>query len=151
MKRKQRAGGRVYVISDGKLIKIGMSSRGFCKTRFTEVKKEFGFHAKDSFVTDKRYDYALIERMAHEKLDHLRVHHEFFSATFGEGIAAVKDVINELDSVGFGGSVNDLSSNAIAKKEDHIPECEIDNSVFNERRRARSARSNDQNLFLLLV
>lgn len=99
-----RNGGRVYVASDGTKIKIGMSSRGKCLGRFNELKKEFGFVVIDSFITERRYDYRIIEKMAHEKLSQYRLHNEFFSSSLREGINAVMASIIELDANGFSGS-----------------------------------------------
>ncbi len=105
LKLRDKWGGRVYVASDGVKIKVGMSTRGKCLSRFTELKKFFGFHVRDSFITERRFDYRLIEKMAHQKLAKYSLSHEFFSASFAEGVQAVKEAISEMDSYGFSGSV----------------------------------------------
>ncbi|EKN3738012.1 GIY-YIG nuclease family protein [Yersinia enterocolitica] len=103
--RRERQGGRVYVATDGQLIKIGMSTRGKCLSRFSELKNQFGFSVVDSFITERRFDYRLIEQEAHERLSAFRLNNEFFSASFADGVRAVNEVISEMDSHGFSGSV----------------------------------------------
>lgn len=101
-----RNGGRVYVASNGEKVKVGMSSRNKCVGRFTELKKHDGFEVKESYITDPRYDFRLVEKMAHEKLSAHHLHGEYFDVTMGEGIQAVVAVMAELDSNGFSGFVN---------------------------------------------
>lgn len=100
-----RNGGRVYVASDGSKVKVGMSSRNKCVGRFTELKKSDGFNIIDSYITDRRYDFRLVEKMAHEKLAKHRLHGEYFNISFEKGIEVVQSVISELDSCGFSGFV----------------------------------------------
>ncbi|CNI67787.1 T5orf172 domain [Yersinia massiliensis] len=107
-KSRENIGGRVYVASDGLKIKVGMSTRGKCLGRFSELKRQFDFYVKDSFITDRRFDYRIIEKMTHEKLSRFHLNHEFFSASFAEGIKAVKEVMQELDALGFGGGVTQI-------------------------------------------
>jgi ABC-type antimicrobial peptide transport system permease subunit len=104
IKPRAYRGGRVYVATDGNKIKVGMSARGKCLTRFYELKKVFGFQVVDSFITERRFDYRIIEKMAHQKLAAFRLHNEFFSAPYEDGVQAVKEAISELDSHGFIGS-----------------------------------------------
>jgi len=100
-----RNGGRVYVASDGTKVKGGMSSRSKCLGRFTELRKVDGFVVSDSWMTAKRYDFRIVEKMAHQKLAAHRLHGEYFNITMSEGIEAVIDVMRELDSNGFSGFV----------------------------------------------
>nr|WP_306821390.1 GIY-YIG nuclease family protein [Providencia rettgeri] len=100
-----RNGGRVYVASDGSKVKVGMSSRNKCVGRFTELKKSDGFNIIDSYITDRRYDFRLVEKMAHEKLAKHRLHGEYFNISFEKGIEVVQSVMSELDSSGFSGFV----------------------------------------------
>lgn len=101
-----RNGGRVYVASNGEKVKVGMSSRHKCVGRFTELKKYDGFEITESYITDRRYDFRLVEKMAHERLSAHHLHGEYFDVTMDEGIQAVVSVMAELDSNGFSGFVN---------------------------------------------
>jgi len=101
-----RNGGRVYVASNGVKVKVGMSSRHKCVGWFTELKKQEGFEVTESYITPKRYDFRLIEKMAHESLVEHRLHGEYFDVSLDEGINAVVAAMNELDSHGFSGFVN---------------------------------------------
>ncbi len=101
-----RNGGRVYVASNGEKVKVGMSSRNTCVGRFTELKKHDGFEITESYITDRRYDFRLVEKMAHEKLSAHHLHGEYFDVTMDEGIQAVVAVMAELDSNGFSGFVS---------------------------------------------
>lgn len=105
IKPRGHRGGRVYVATDGIKIKIGMSTRGKCLSRFSELKKQYGFSVKDSFITERRFDYRIIEKMAHQKLSTFSLHNEFFSSPYEDGVNAVKEAIAELDSNGFNGGV----------------------------------------------
>lgn len=101
-----RKGGRVYVVSNGEKVKVGMSSRCKCVGRFTELKKYEGFEVRESYITERRYYYRIIEKMAHEKLSEQRLHGEYFDVSMEKGINAVKSVMQELDSLGFSGCVS---------------------------------------------
>ena len=101
-----RNGGRVYVASNGVKVKVGMSSRRKCVGRFTELRKHEGFEVTKSYITDRRYDFRLVEKMAHEKLSAHRLHGEYFDVTMDEGIKVVVAVMAELDSNGFSGFVD---------------------------------------------
>ena len=91
--------------TDGVKVKVGMSARGKCLGRFTELKKEFGFNVTSNFITERRFDYRIIEKMAHKKLEAHWLHNEFFSVPFADGVAAVNEVIADLDAGHFSGSV----------------------------------------------
>lgn len=101
-----RNGGRVYVASDGEKVKVGMSSRNKCVGRFSELQRHYGFNVIDSYITDRRYDFRIVEKMAHEKLSEYHLYGEYFSVSLEDGVAAVKLVMAELDSSGFSGFVN---------------------------------------------
>lgn len=101
-----RNGGRVYVASNGEKIKVGMSSRNKCIGRFTELRKQDGFEVTESYITERRYDFRLVEKMAHERLAMHHLHGEYFDVTLDEGIRVVITVMADLDSNGFSGFVN---------------------------------------------
>ncbi|MEQ2027702.1 GIY-YIG nuclease family protein [Xenorhabdus szentirmaii] len=104
-KKKADRGGRIYVATDGVKVKVGMSARGKCLGRFAELKRKFGFSVIESFVTERRFDYRLIEKMAHKKLESYWLHNEFFSVPFSDAVNAVIESISDLDSGSFSGSV----------------------------------------------
>ena len=100
-----RKGGRVYVASNGKKVKVGMSSRGKCVARFRELERDFEFEAKETWMAERRYDFRIIEKMAHKKLSEWRLGCEFFDVKMEHAIDAVKQCMAELDASGFSGDV----------------------------------------------
>ena len=97
MSKPSRKGGRVYVATDGKIVKVGMSTRGKCKSRFSELRVQFGFIVAEAVITDRRYDYNRIETEVKHRLASVRITGEFFSCSYQHAIATLNQVMSEFD------------------------------------------------------
>lgn len=97
MNKPNRKGGRVYIATDGKIVKVGMSTRGKCKSRFSELRLQFGFIVAEAVITDRRYDYNRIETEVKSRLISDRIFGEFFSCSYEHAICTLNEVIAEFD------------------------------------------------------